>query len=224
MHRMDTPLVSLIIPYYKGERYIAALLDSVLSSGCEGLEIVVVNDGSPKETLAPLAAYADRIRVIEQENRGQAAARNRGLSEARGDIIAFLDQDDFWPPGRMAVLMPLLGDHDFARGMTQEVRMHADGSVERAAPAFRPELIGAALYRRSVFAAVGGFDETMRVGEDFDWNIRLAEAGLREARVADVTLCRRRHDANQSDAPDFIQDGQFMSLRKKLGRARTASI
>lgn len=219
---MSLPLISLIIPYYKGERFIGELLDSVFNENYEQLEVIIVNDESPEETLKALDPFRDRVKIISQKNGGQASARNLGIRNARGSIIALLDQDDMWPPGRLSYTLPPIIDegYDFVKGMTEMIFMQDGKIVRREEPSFRPELVGAALYRREVFDKAGLFDPNMRVGEDFDWNIRLSESGCKEKRISEVALVCRRHDKNLSDTKNFVKDGQFLSLRKKLERAR----
>ena len=218
-----THLVSVIIPYYKGERFIKETLDSIFAQHYSNLEIIIVNDGSPEETLGILESFGDSIKIISQENRGQAAARNLGIKYAGGSIIALLDQDDLWPSNHLGLMLPFLTEgngFDFVRGMTQKFFVRPDGSSEMREPMFCEELIGAALYKKEVFAAAGLFDETMREGEDFDWNIRLAESDCKEKRISDITLLCRRHDSNQSDTKDFVKNGQLVALRKKIERMR----
>jgi glycosyltransferase involved in cell wall biosynthesis len=97
------PRVSVVIPTYRRQDMIIDTLESVFLQTFQDFEVIVVNDGSPDETaelLAPLAA-SGRIRYLEQPNQGQAAARHRGLEEATGEFIAFLDDDDLWPPDKL---------------------------------------------------------------------------------------------------------------------------
>lgn len=98
---MDKPLVSVIIPCYNNARHIATSIDSVLSQDYPSLEIIVVNDGSTDNSIEVLNQYADRIKLLTQENQGPAAARNTGIKAARGDYIAFNDGDDIWLPGKI---------------------------------------------------------------------------------------------------------------------------
>ncbi len=222
------PLISVVIPFFKGEPFIAETLESVLSQDYPRLEIIVANDGSPAGSLRALDPFAGRIAIISQENKGQAAARNAGIRLAKGPLIALLDQDDLWPAGRASLMAAALaGDpSDFARGMTQRFRPASDGTGQRediGEPEFRAELVGSALYRREVFDRIGLFDEAMREGEDFDWNIRLGESACREKRLGETTLLCRRHGANLSDTEDFVKNGQMLSLRKKIARARAES-
>lgn len=93
----QTPVVSVIIPVYNAEKYLVRCLDSVLAQSFSSLEIICINDGSTDSSLDILQSYASRdarIKIIHQENRGIAAARNAGLNEACGQYISFVDSDD----------------------------------------------------------------------------------------------------------------------------------
>jgi len=100
--------VSTIIPAFNAERTIAETLDSALSQQCEGHEVIVVNDGSTDATASILNGYGQRIRVVTQANRGPAAARNTGVAHATGKYLAFLDADDLWLPGKLAIMTAAL--------------------------------------------------------------------------------------------------------------------
>ncbi len=104
-----SPLVSIIIPCYNAERWLAATLESALAQTWPTKEIIVINDGSSDTSLAVARSYAGRgVHVIDQVNHGASAARNRGLQEARGEFIQFLDADDLLSPGKIAAQMALL--------------------------------------------------------------------------------------------------------------------
>jgi glycosyltransferase involved in cell wall biosynthesis len=97
-----TPLISVVIPSYRAERTIVGAVRSALAQTYDRLEVLVVDDGSDDASVARLADVADRrLRVLRQSNAGAAAARNRGLSAASGDYVAFLDADDRWFPTRL---------------------------------------------------------------------------------------------------------------------------
>lgn len=229
---MNNPLVSIIIPYYQGERFIRQTLDSLLRQQYPQLEIIIVSDGSTEASLQPVMdtiaqlAHEERpetITLLIQHNQGQAAARNLGLTHAHGIIIGMIDQDDLWPSNRLNNLIPYLtsGDYDFVRGHTQKL-FSPDGNIEHLGPiTWYPVLIGAALYTRSTIDAVGLFDATLREGEDFDWTTRLEELHLREKRVSETTLLWRQHGDNQSAQKDYIKNGQLLALKRKLARKRS---
>jgi len=93
------PLISVIIPLYNKAPYIARALDSVLAQTVQDFEVIVVNDGSTDGSERIVQGYHDpRIHLINQENQGVSAARNRGVNEAQADLVAFLDADDEWLP------------------------------------------------------------------------------------------------------------------------------
>lgn len=95
-------LVSVVIPSYNHARFVGEAVASVLRQDVDGLELVVVDDGSTDESVEVLRAVADpRLRVLTQQNQGAHAAINRGLGEAHGRLLAILNSDDRWPPGRL---------------------------------------------------------------------------------------------------------------------------
>jgi glycosyltransferase involved in cell wall biosynthesis len=98
-----SPLISIIVPAYNVATYIGEALDSVFAQDYTKFETIVINDGStdaPELELA-LEPFRDRINYIQQPNRGISAARNAGLHAARGELIALLDSDDKWLPGKL---------------------------------------------------------------------------------------------------------------------------
>ena len=102
--------ISVVIPTYNYAHYLPEAIDSVLRQTYPPLEITVVDDGSTDATPDVLAAYGDRIRVIRQKNQGVAAARNAGLSAARGEYVAFLDSDDIWHPRKLELQIARFAD------------------------------------------------------------------------------------------------------------------
>lgn len=94
--------ISVIVPLFNCERYVAQAVESVLRQECDSLELIVVNDGSTDRSVESLGPYRDRIRLVDQPHSGVAAARNLGMQMARGRFVAFLDADDWWYPSRLA--------------------------------------------------------------------------------------------------------------------------
>lgn len=95
--------ISVIIPVYKVEKYIAATVQSVLAQTYKNFELLIIDDGSPDKSIEICQQFTDnRIKIIRQENRGVAAARNTGIRHAQGEYLAFLDADDLWTPEKLA--------------------------------------------------------------------------------------------------------------------------
>jgi glycosyltransferase involved in cell wall biosynthesis len=225
MERMSVrdgrPLVSVVIPAFNGERFIAEAVSSIRNQTLKAFEIIVVDDGSTDGTGRAVARLGNDIRYHAQTNRGPAAARNRGVRAAAGTLIAFLDQDDLWPPDHLAVLLTAL-DHapaDVAMGLTQALL--PDGSAhavfEPFARAWRAPHVGSALFRRAAFETMGPFDERLRAcSDDLDWFMRARERGVPIVLVDAVTYLFRIHAANTS------RDAEFR--RRALLEAVTASV
>lgn len=108
----STPLFSIVIPAYNAQRFLPLTLESIFRQTVQDYEIVVVNDGSTDGTLEMLQGISDpRLRIITQENGGECAARNRGIKEARGKHVAFLDADDAWRPNHLEIVLDRINRH-----------------------------------------------------------------------------------------------------------------
>jgi glycosyltransferase involved in cell wall biosynthesis len=204
--------VSAVIPVHNGERYLREALDSALGQSRPADEVIVVDDGSTDGTPRLLEAYAGRVRVLRQANAGVAAARNRGLREAKGDFAAFLDADDRWLPGKLAAAAAALERHPAAvLAFSDMTVIEADGRRGRRVrrrpegrDLFRSLLLGntvttsSAVVRREAALAAGGFREGMRCpagAEDWDLFLRLARAGA-AVYVGKSLVEYRRHAAS----------------------------
>ncbi|HRZ43233.1 MAG TPA: glycosyltransferase [Bacteroidales bacterium] len=195
--------VSVIIPVYNGEKYLAEALHSVLSQEEGYREVIVVDDGSVDQSLAVAERFLPLVRILKQENRGAAAARNTGIEASGGSYIAFLDADDLWMPQHTTLLMNALEEHP-----EYEI---AAGSVEQFispdcpdTPRLREELrimpgyhLGCILMRRTTFDRIGWFNEKLNIAEVIDWFSRMEQSGIRIFHIHDVVYQRRIHTTNQ---------------------------
>ncbi len=130
--------VSVVIPVYNCERTIAAAVDSAFAQRFDGgFEVIVVNDGSTDDTRAALEKFGDRIRVIEQENAGVAAARNAGIREAAGEYIALLDGDDTWTEDKLAKTVVVLEQNPACVAVFSDA-VQVDGAGNVVIPYFVP--------------------------------------------------------------------------------------
>ena len=182
-----TPLISAVIPTFNRGWTICDALESVLNQDYPHIETIVVNDGSNDDTAEKLAPYADRIRIIEQENRGVSAARNAGIMASSGELIAFLDSDDLWKADKISTLASFFAEHPNALICQSEEIWIRNG--RRVNPAkkhkkpsgmiFEPSLHlclvspSAVMMKRSLFSDKGGFDENLPACEDYDLWLRV---------------------------------------------------
>lgn len=221
---MDTlPLISVIIPAHNDEAYLAEAIASVLSQKYSNFEIIVVDDSSTDGTRAVAETFGDAIRIISfEKNRGPSAARNAGMRNAGGSIIGFLDADDLWTDSALACMAPALqsDEYDFVRGLTKFFRNREDGSREFEERVRTEIVMSTTLYKKSFLDRVGVFDESMRFGEDLDWNIRLFENGGREKKINEVVLLCRRHAGNTVHQEELSRRGMMEAFRKKFIRSR----
>lgn len=193
------PLVSTIIPTYNRANLVSAAIDSVLAQTYKHVEVIVIDDGSADGTLEVLNRYGNRIQVISQSNAGPAAARNRGVTAAHGEMIAFLDSDDLWLPEKLARQVDLLcrvGESVPCCLCNIKLRWKEQEStsfeVAWLNPAIgegvwhNPDKVLATrfvlfnqgvLIRRRVLREIGGFDEKFRLLEDYDLALRLSVRG-----------------------------------------------
>lgn len=182
-------LVSVIIPTFDRRAFVRQAVASVCAQGDLGLEIIVVDDGSTDDTAAVLEReFGSRIRVLGTENQGVAAARNRGVAASRGELIAFLDSDDLWLPGKLAIQTAFFAEHAQAEiCQTGEIWVRNGVRVNSCAhhckpsgDIFEPSLHrclvspSAVMLRRSLLDRVGGFDERLPACEDYDLWLRIA--------------------------------------------------
>src|SRR3954468_6189958 len=196
----DTPAVSVLMPAYNVEPYIGDAVRSVLAQSFTDFELLVVDDGSTDgsaEAVRPLADRDSRIRLVQQANRGLAGACNTALRMARGEFFALLDSDDLWEPAFLAEQLAILDAQpglDIVTGNGWMLGGARHGDLARPCPDPRPAPDLAAIlgdeqavfimsvFRRTVYEAVGCFDEALRTNEDYDFWLRAAIHGCRFAR------------------------------------------
>jgi GT2 family glycosyltransferase len=224
----DLPLVTVIIPVFNGARFLPDAIQNVLAQRYPNLEIIVVDDGSTEPLESAVSKLPVDVRLFRQENAGPAAARNRGIRDASGQFIAFLDVDDLWPEGSLHNLVrtlianpELVVVHGHAQLLTLDEATQVFNPEGNPAESF-PYYIGAGLYRREAFQVIGLFDGSMWFAEDTDWYTRLRESGLKHERVAQVTLQVRRHGGNMTatKTPEELRATSLHAFRKALQRAK----
>ena len=227
-------LVSVVIPAYNQGRFVAEAVESALCQSHSAIEVIVVDDGSTDNTPAILDAFSDRqrLRVIRQKNRGLPAARNRGLADAGGEFVVFLDSDDRLAPTFVERLLPpLKADQRVAFAYADVQMIDADGqpsgdfSVGQSrrivtGDIFESLLVGgyfpphAALVRRSAVDAAGGFGLDLGGHADYEMWLRLTASGGRAVYVDDRLVDYRVYDGTMS------RDSEHMRVTRERALTR----
>ena len=202
---MKKPLVSVIIPVFNAERYLAEAIESVLVQAVKPLEIIVVNDGSTDESGKVANTFKDDICYLHQENRGASAARNFGILQAKGSLLAFIDADDIWLSNKLELQINALEEDstlDMVFGNVEQfVSPELDAENRNR---LRSELkkipgysVGSMLIKRESFQQVGPFKENLQFAEFLDWLNRAKEIKLDYKMLPEVVMKRRIHTMNQ---------------------------
>lgn len=222
------PRVSVVIPTYNRAIFIAECLDSVLAQTYRDFEVIVVDDGSTDNTDEVLKPYLGSIRLIKQGNSGSAAARNNGIGEAKGEYIAFQDSDDIWMPDKLEKQMIYLEENphfdlicgngiSFGKGekagrlVVRKKRLHA---IEKEGVTLRNTYMKGCLFpstwvvKKKVMEKLGGFDSSLPVSMDWDFDLRFLLKGYKAAFVNDVFFRRRKHPGNVSS----IKERQLLHI------------
>lgn len=231
------PKISVIIPVYGHAEFVCEALDSVFAQCYSDFEIIVVNDGSPDASESVLRPYVQsgRIRYITQANQGVAAARNRGLTMASGEYVAFLDDDDVWPVEKLAVQIEQIeSSHAVMVGGGYAVynplgNLNAGFDDYRSKPEEKFQQLktidffsgnpfaspGQVLIRKSALEIVGGYDELVWGVDDLDLWIRLSRIG--EIRKYDgIALHYRVHNTNASSNLEKMAVNTELVIRNNL--------
>ncbi len=223
-----TPRISCIVPVYNGEKYLAEALASIFRQSLAAFEVIVVDDGSTDSTPA-VASRDTRVKYLRQANAGPSAARNHGIRASCGELLAFLDADDLWHPGKLE-----------RQAASFAARPELDISLTHARNFWAPEVrdeearFGGArvgvlpaqsmMARRSVFDRVGLFDASMMHREVPGWLVHAKHQGAVTETLAEVLCDRRIHEANRSrgarEASGMLALAQSML---ELRRARSTS-
>lgn len=209
------------MPAYNAERYLERALASVLGQSLPPDEIVVVDDGSTDATTDILAAYGKMLRVMHQTNAGPAAARNRGIEAATGELICFQDADDEWHREKLEKQVALLSERPAAGICITHLRNvwseHLDAeriALQNHTFANDPPgyVFQTAIVRREVFERVGKLDEKLRRAEDIEWFARAKDAGIALEIVPEVLVYRYLHGQNISDGGERSASDRYDQL------------
>lgn len=201
--------VSVVMPCYNGERFIAEAIDSVLGQSHPNIELIVVDDGSIDGSLDIIRRYGDRLRLLTQTNQGPSAARTRGIFAATGEYVAFLDADDWWSPRFAETMVAAMAQSNAVLAYCGWQNVHMNGASpppfvppeyenanKRVALLANASLwpIHAMLTRRDDLLKIGGFDADLPACEDYDLWLKLTFTRP-IVRVPEVFAYYRHHKA-----------------------------
>jgi len=223
----------VVIPTYNRSKYLPMSVGSVMAQTAAPLEILVVDDGSTDDTEAVVSRLEGPIRYVSQKNLGPAAARNRGIQEARGELIALLDSDDVWKPDKLERQIAIL-DRNLEVGMVHTAATLIDENGEPTGETWgrrdyvgriQPKLLVAngvnassVLVRRRLLEAVGGYDERFTSLENWDLWIRLS--GRCAFGYLDVPLIQYRvHAGNLIKNLERLRQNYELLLQKHQDEA-----
>ena len=229
-----SPIVSVIIPTYNREAFLREAIASVQSQTMQDFELLVIDDGSTDGTDELGAALGESVRYFYQPNRGVSAARNAGITRARGALIAFLDSDDLWQPNKLAHQVAWLQAHpDIMLCHTNEIwlrdgrqlnqKRHHRKSGGWIYPLCLPRCVispSAVMIRKALLEMVGCFDENLPVCEDYDLWLRITsrfEVGF----IDEPLIVKRGGHADQLSRREWgIDRFRVTALMKILARGR----
>jgi glycosyltransferase involved in cell wall biosynthesis len=217
-------LVTVIVAAYNGEKFLRQALESVFRQDYDPFEVVFVDDGSTDGTAEIARSFP--VRYLHQENQGLPAARNTALRVARGEFVAFADDDDLLPPTKLSAQARFLSEHPEIGCVLGRQEWIVEDGIEPPELTRDPifgELGGiqlvSAMFRRTVLDELGGFDPTYRYAEDRDLFVRMRERGVEIAVLPDIVLHKRLHGSNMTmNQPE--SHPLLRSLKEKLERER----
>ncbi len=223
----NNPFVSVIIPVYNGEKFLAETLDSVFAQTYRPIEVIVVDDGSTDRSAEVIHTYPE-VRYFHQSNQGVGVARNVGIAAAQGEFIAFLDADDYWKPDKLSIQIPYMIEHpDFGITTTHLLNflepetqtpawLQPDRDLGETDQGYIPSTL---VVRKIVFEQIGNFSIDYRAGEDTEWLCRAKDGDISIGIIPKTLTFRRYHGSNLSwEMAATIASRRFRTLKESIAR------
>ncbi len=225
---MSGHMISVIIPVYNGERYLAEAIESVLAQTFRPIEIIIIDDGSTDGSANIAKRYTLPVRYYFQPNSGLGAAQNQGIFLTRGSFVAYLDSDDIWVQDKLTQQMSAFNaksNLDMVFGHVEQFLSPELNEKSQTFPGHGEEIMpgystGTMLIKRDSFLRVGLFDTQWRVGDFIDWYSKAMEQGLKSLMMPDVLMKRRIHINNMGIREHKHQTDYLRILKTSLDRRR----
>ena len=220
--------ISVLIPVYNGARYLSECIQSVCDQTLPAAEIIVIDDGSEDDTPKAATSWGSRIRYQRVAHGGVPYARNHGLKLVNTDVIAFIDADDVWLPGKLELQMAALhreSEPVLVFGHVQQF-ISSDLTPEEAAELKckaepLPGFFGSTLLMRKIDCErAGPFDESIETGEFIEWCSRAQDTGIRPVVIPEIVCRRRLHQRNMGRGGVAVHGGYARMVKKVLDRRR----
>jgi glycosyltransferase involved in cell wall biosynthesis len=221
-------LISIVIPVFNCERYLAVAVESGLRQSYKRVEIIVVDDGSTDMSGKIARGFSTAVTYVLTPHGGVAAARNKGIAVARGSFFAFLDADDVWAEDKLMLQMRVFEqnpDVDMVFGhvrqfISEDIELETGSRISIPRPVMPGYVPSTVLVRRESFFRVGFFRDTWQVGEFIDWYLMSKEQGLKSVMMNDIVSKRRIHDDNTGIRMQTSKTDYVRILKSSLDRRR----
>jgi glycosyltransferase involved in cell wall biosynthesis len=221
------PTISVIVPIYNREAYLAEAIASILNQSFPPKEVIVIDDGS-SDGGGEIAKSFPAVRYHYQTNQGVGAARNQGVRLATGDFLAFLDSDDLWSLDKLERQLTAFTQNTHLDAVFGQVRQFFSPDLDEETkqktqiprevmPGYH---VGTMLIRREAFFRVGWFETEFKQGEFISWYLRSLDAGLQIAMLPEIVMERRIHQTNQGRNPEVDRREYARILKASLDRRR----
>jgi glycosyltransferase involved in cell wall biosynthesis len=223
-------LVSIVIPVYNYEMYLAEAIQSALDQSFTEKEVIVVNDGSSDRSGEIAQGFGDAITYVRQDRGGNGAARNLGVARSNGEYLSFLDADDRWHDTKIEREVALLEADPQLDGVRSLVREFISPEMDeearqrvRSTHDVIPALLHYGTMRRSAFDRIGGFTTDLQLAVGVDFSAQWADLGLRSHQIEEVLVERRLHSSNNWARESSRHSDLAMAVKASLERRRKAS-
>lgn len=224
--------ISVIIPVFNGERFIAEAIDSVLAQTVSADEIIVIDDGSTDNSAQIIMNYGNQIKYFYKPNEGIALSYKKGVSLANSEFITFLDQDDIFLPTKLENSLQVFRENPKLMVVIAQWRYFFSTETLKNNFIYPQEIeknhygmMGGCLFKKNIFNLVNAFDSEIDGHSDVDLFLQIKHLNIPKKKIEDLALLHRYHENNATKSYQFINRTQSSTLKMlynsiKLRRAQ----